>query len=238
MNLEEFFFVFGGSFLIGLSGAMMPGPVTTMTINETIKYMKRGRGWLVGPSIASGHALLEICLMLALWFGASFIFHVHLVIVIIGIVGGVALIFFGLLGLKSTKKSEQEFVKMLEKTGAEDRPEKTEIGTKIRPLLRPFVLGFVMSATSAGWWVWWASIGLNAISLSNSLNLYVFSSLDVFATFYLGHILTDYTWFSFIAGIVASGKKRINMKAYTIILLICNIFLVGLGVYFIISALA
>ncbi|HME54955.1 MAG TPA: LysE family transporter [Candidatus Lokiarchaeia archaeon] len=234
MTIEEFFLVLTGSFLIGLSGAMMPGPVTTMTINETIKYMKRGHGWLVGPSIATGHAMLEICLILALWFGASFIFHVHLVIIIIGVVGGAALIVFGILGLKSTRKSEQEFTRILESVITENEAERADIGTKMRPLIKPLALGFILSSTSAGWWAWWASIGLNAINLSSSL----FSSFDVFITFYFGHILSDFSWFTFISGIVASGKKRISMKAYVIILFITNAFLVGLGVYFIISALA
>src|SRR5271157_4894876 len=148
MTIEEFFLVLTGSFLIGLSGAMMPGPVTTMTINETIKFMKRGHGWLVGPSIATGHAMLEICLMLAMWFGASFIFHVHWIIFVIGVVGGAALIFFGILGLKFLKKSEREFGQILERTSNENQVETTATKMKIHPLLKPLALGFVLSATS------------------------------------------------------------------------------------------
>lgn len=237
MTIEEFFLVLSGSFLIGLSGAMMPGPVTTMTINETIKFMKRGHSWFVGPSIATGHAILEICLMLALWFGASFIFHIRWVIFVIGVVGGAALIFFGILGLKSRKKIEREFAQMLERTSNENQVEMPAITINTHPLLKPLALGFVLSATSAGWWVWWASIGLNAINLSSSFNLKVFSSFDVFITFYFGHILSDYTWFTFISSIVSTGKKCINMKAYTIILMLTNVVLLVLGVYFIISSI-
>ncbi len=238
MTIEEFFIVFFSSFLIGLSGAMMPGPVTTMAITETLKNIKRGRGWLVGPAIATGHSVLEISLMLALWFGASFIFNMPVVIMVISLIGGAALIIFGTLGLKYIKKGEQDFASMLDSTTAGgSSPGPSNEGVKQPSLIRPFVLGFVISATSAGWWAWWASVGLNAINLSTTLNLFVFSRFDVFITFYLGHILTDYTWFSFISGIVSLGKKRINMKAYKIILLLTNLFLLGLGCYFIVSAL-
>nr|MDO8113799.1 LysE family transporter [Candidatus Sigynarchaeota archaeon] len=238
MTIEEFFLVLFGSFLIGLSGAMMPGPVTTMTITETLKNVKRGRGWLVGPAIATGHSVLEISLMLALWFGASFIFNIPVVILVISLIGGAALIFFGTLGLKSIKKSEQEFASMLGSTTTGNTQDHTRETAREPSLFRPFVLGFVISATSAGWWAWWASVGLNAISLSSTLNLFVFSSFDVFITFYIGHIMTDYTWFSFISGIVSLGKKRINMKAYKVILLLTNLFLLGFGCYFIVSTFA
>ena len=125
-------------------------PVTTMTINETLKYMKRGRGWLVGTSIASGHAILEISLMFALWFGASFFFKMPVVMLVISLVGGGALVFFGLIGLKATRKSADGMVTLLEKSldSALDTPDAKY--PKIHPLMRPLALGFALSAASPG----------------------------------------------------------------------------------------
>ncbi len=238
MTITEFFIIFGASFLIGLSGAMMPGPVTTMTINETLKYMKRGHGWLVGTSIASGHAILEISLMFALWFGASLFFKIPVVMLVISLVGGIALLVFGILGLKATRKSAVEMILLLAKP-----PETISNGTggkyaKLHPLLRPFVLGFALSAASPGWWGWWATIGLGATQLSGTLSLEVFADFSVFVTFYVGHVLTDYVWFTFLSSVVSLGKKKINIKAYTIILLATNLFLLGFGTVFIIQGIS
>ncbi|HRT27943.1 MAG TPA: LysE family transporter, partial [Syntrophales bacterium] len=46
------------SFMIALSGAVMPGPVLTVTISESLR-----RGFLAGPLIILGHGLLEIALL-------------------------------------------------------------------------------------------------------------------------------------------------------------------------------
>ena len=54
------------AFLIGLSGAMMPGPLLTVTIAESIK-----RGFIAGPLIMLGHAVLEFSLIIALVAGLS-----------------------------------------------------------------------------------------------------------------------------------------------------------------------
>ncbi|NMC04988.1 MAG: LysE family transporter [Candidatus Lokiarchaeota archaeon] len=235
MTITEFLIIFGASFLIGLSGAMMPGPVTTMTINETLKYMKRGRGWLVGTSIATGHAILEISLMFALWFGASLFFQIPVVMLVISLVGGGALVLFGILGLKATRQSAAGMIALLEKSPDDQPGAGSEKYSKLPPLLRPLALGFALSAASPGWWGWWATIGLGATQLSSTLSLEVFADFSVFITFYVGHVLTDYVWFTFMSGVVSLGKKKINIKAYTVILVATNVFLVVFGILFIVQ---
>jgi hypothetical protein len=68
--------------------------------------------------------------------------------------------------------------------------------------------------------------------------LEVFADFSVFITFYVGHELTDYVWFTFISGIVSLGKKKINIKAYTIIIVATNLFLLGFGIWFIWQGIA
>ena len=47
--------IFVSSFVIALSGALMPGPLLTATISESSQ-----RGFITGPLMIAGHAILEL----------------------------------------------------------------------------------------------------------------------------------------------------------------------------------
>ena len=51
--------------IIGFSGAAMPGPVTALIVTETTK-----RGFIAGPFITIGHVLLELIMVAALFLGS------------------------------------------------------------------------------------------------------------------------------------------------------------------------
>ena len=55
------FTIFFTSFVIALSGALMPGPLLTVTISESAR-----RGFVAGPLLIAGHGLLELALVVAL----------------------------------------------------------------------------------------------------------------------------------------------------------------------------
>ena len=42
------------AFVIGLTGALAPGPTLVATVNSSLRY-----GWKAGPKVAAGHALVE-----------------------------------------------------------------------------------------------------------------------------------------------------------------------------------
>ncbi len=52
------------SFIVALSGALMPGPLLTVTVGEAAR-----RGFWAGPLIMVGHSLLELALVLLLLVG-------------------------------------------------------------------------------------------------------------------------------------------------------------------------
>ena len=56
--------LFTTAFLVGLSGAMMPGPLLTVTIGETARH-----GIVAAPLIILGHIALELILVVALALG-------------------------------------------------------------------------------------------------------------------------------------------------------------------------
>ena len=57
----ELVLLFSNSFLVGFSGAMMPGPLLTVGIAETPRS-----GWRTGPIISIGHAIAEVVVVVLL----------------------------------------------------------------------------------------------------------------------------------------------------------------------------
>lgn len=88
------FLAFG--FLIGLTGAAVPGPILFATIDASLR-----RGWTAGPEIVLGHALVEvvICALIVLGFSVA----TDTVFRIVSIAGGGALVVFGMMTLNSSK---------------------------------------------------------------------------------------------------------------------------------------
>ena len=86
----ELFLLFFNSFMVGFSGALMPGPLLAVGIAETPRH-----GWQTGPVICVGHAVAEIFIVVALSLGLAALAQNSMVAAIIGIVGGTALIFMG-----------------------------------------------------------------------------------------------------------------------------------------------
>lgn len=58
------------SFIIALSGAMMPGPLFAVTVSETPR-----RGWITGPVLVAGHGVLELSLLLLIVSGLGSFFY-------------------------------------------------------------------------------------------------------------------------------------------------------------------
>ena len=79
--------IFATSFVIALSGALMPGPLLTITLSESAR-----RGFIAGPLIVCGHGILELILVLLLLLGLAPILNNDYVIGSVGLVGAVVLI--------------------------------------------------------------------------------------------------------------------------------------------------
>ena len=58
MNVAGLWVIFSLSFITSLSGALMPGPMLTYTIARTAQ--SGSRGWLLGPRVVVGHAVLAL----------------------------------------------------------------------------------------------------------------------------------------------------------------------------------
>ena len=129
--------IFITSFIVALSGALMPGPVLTVTISQSAT-----RGWRVGPLIVLGHAFLELSLVVAIAYGLGQFLTIGSVIGTIGIVGGAVLLWMGGSMLRDARKVS--IVMEVEKGPA---------------ALHPVWAGILFSLSNPYWIVWWATIG-------------------------------------------------------------------------------
>ncbi len=195
--------IFASSFVVGLSGALMPGPVLTVTIAETTR-----RGFWAGPLVVLGHGIIEFALFVALVLGLGSLLQQDLVFGIVGTGGAVVLILMGIGMMRKTKEATLK-IQLAE-------------GERSRPVLA----GIVTSIANPYFIIWWATIGLSYIALSQQYGVKGLSA------FYSGHIMADVAWYVSIAGAITLGKRVMDDRTYRWIIGICGGFLLILGVYF------
>jgi threonine/homoserine/homoserine lactone efflux protein len=121
-------------FLIGLTGALAPGPTLIATINASLKG-----GWSMGPRVTLGHMAVELLMVLLIVAGVSIIFGEYTWL--IAGVGGLALILFGILTLREARTATIDL-------SAE----------KARPA-QPFLAGVITSISNPYFWIWWFTVG-------------------------------------------------------------------------------
>jgi len=204
----EIILIFTGSFVIALSGALMPGPLLTVTIVQSIK-----KGFKAGPFIILGHMVLELSLLVGLLFGLQKFLLLKTVMQVIFIMGGAILIAMGVDLVRHAKKT---YIRKVE----------THISRKE---LHPVLAGILVSLSNPYWIVWWITIGLGYMIKAIKLKFWGIAS------FFIGHILADFAWYSFIALAFSRGKKFISNKMYQIIILVCGILLILFGFWFLYS---
>lgn len=203
------------AFLIGLSGAMMPGPLLTVTIAESAR-----RGFIAGPLIILGHVMLELILILALVAGLSVVLENASVSSTIALLGGLFLLYLGFTMSRDALKGNIVLGDI-----NQDKAQPYKKG------MHPVAAGVIISLANPFWSIWWATVGLAYLTISLE------SGTVGLASFFSGHILADLVWYSLVAAVVAGGRKFISPPVYKYVITICGIFLVLLGVYFIYSGL-
>lgn len=207
--------IFGTAFLVGFSGAMMPGPLLTVTIGATIR-----RGFWAGPQLVLGHAGLEIILVAALFLGLAEFLTLDRVQTVIALVGGTFLVYLGWSMYRDARLGRVN----LELAGdaGRDRPDWG---------LHPVMAGALVSLSNPSWILWWATVGLAYITTSLARGL---TGVTVFLS---GHLLADLLWYGGVAGAVAGGRRFLSPTIYRGLIVGCGLLLVGLGVYFVYSGL-
>ncbi len=201
--------VFIGSFVIGLSGALMPGPMLVAVVGQSPR-----RGALTGPIAVLGHGVLESTLVAAVILGLAEFLKNDAVLAFIAVAGGAMLLWMGIGMLRSAGK--------LTLFG---EPESSGPGNGLANV-HPFWAGIVTSLSNPYWILWWATIGLSYMVIARQLG-----AAGLLA-FLVGHILADLAWYTTISTLVAGGRRWLSDSLYRSMIRVCAVILVFFAVYF------
>jgi threonine/homoserine/homoserine lactone efflux protein len=200
----------GTSFTLALSGALMPGPLLTVTVAEAAR-----RGARAGPLVITGHAILELLLVIIIINGVGPYLQAPPVIGTISLLGGIILFVMGvdMVRRASTLSLRQDM----------DPDSQRTFG-------HPVLLGVVGSLANPYWTLWWVTIGLGYMATAKHFGV------PGLVAFFLGHIAADYGWYFLVALGISRSRTIFRDDSYQAMILICGVFLVGFGVWFLSSA--
>jgi len=191
--------------IIGFTGALAPGPTLVATINASLSG-----NWTAGLKVSLGHIVIETAIFFLVILGLASIASPYTTI--IAVVGGIALIVFGVMTLTESGNATLSAGPTKEGSG-------------------PYMAGLVTSAANPYFWIWWLSVGSALLlqSLAGGLVLAV--------AFMIGHWGADTAWYTFVSTSVAKGRSLLSDHTYHIVMAACGVFLVLFGLYYLFGAI-
>lgn len=188
--------------VISLSGVMMPGLMFGVTIAKSLKSP-----W-AGTQISLGHAVIEVPLILLIYFGIARLFQNTIVEVILSVIGGGMIIWLGVSMFRARVKLVQR---------GEDLP------------YNAFVTGIVTSVLNPFFLLWWATIG--------SMLVVKFREFGVIGlvAFIVVHWLCDLVWLSFVSVLVYKTQALWGLRFQERLFIACSLLLIGFGGWYLIS---
>jgi threonine/homoserine/homoserine lactone efflux protein len=196
-------------FTIGVSAALIPGPMMFATIGISIK-----KGWKTGLYVFGGHSLVEISIILLILAGASS-FIMKDMLSHIAIVGGLSMILFGAIIIRKAKEALTMNI--------------TASASKLDISSGPVSAGILTSALNPTYLFWWLTAGSAII-----MQQYLAGVLAVVA-FIIGHWLADLGFLVSISSSFSKGKEFLSRRTHQRLLYTCGAFLIAIGFFFIIS---
>jgi threonine/homoserine/homoserine lactone efflux protein len=187
-------------FVIGLTGALAPGPTLIATINASI-----AGDWTTGLKVSLGHVIVELFLVILILLGLATV-ALPYTSAIAGI-GGIALVAFGVLTIAGSRKA-------------------TMRTSFPQTFANPYMAGLITSAANPYFWIWWLSIGSAMVIAGLQGGLVLVGALMV------GHWSADIVWLTLVSTGVSKGGTIISDTTYQKIIVLCGIFLILFGAYY------
>lgn len=189
---------------------MMPGPLLTVTINESYR-----QGFSAAPKLVAGHAVLEGGMVILLGFGLEQIITNSIFFGVVAVLGGAYLLWMGLDMVRAIRDGRLSL----------------DLECHEGKRIGPFAAGLTISLANPYWSLWWATFGLSY--LGRSLQ----HGVPGAAFFYAGHISADIIWYFLVALLVVSGRRFLSDRLYHIIIVASGGLLLLMGPKFIADGL-
>ena len=190
--------------VISLSGVMMPGPMFAMTVAKSYRTP-----W-AGAQVSLGHAVIELPLILLIYFGFAGFFQNNTVQVVLSLLGGAMIIWLGI----SMFRARAEVVQR-----GKDMP------------YNAFAAGIITSGLNPFFLLWWATIGLLLVMRFQSYGIIGLIALII------THWLCDLVWLSVVSQSIYRTQKLWGQKVQEGIFIVCSLLLVGFGGWFLASGI-
>lgn len=210
MTVEAFFVLFFGSFLLAVPAVMSPGPVGVAVVNEGAR-----RGLWVGPLVTLGHAIAEIVIVVLISLGLTNILQFPALRVLIALAGGAFLVWMGGSMIWGAWRGKMS----LPAAGDDSMP--------VLNARQMVGLGLSTTLSNPFWFIWWVTVGAGIL-----LGWQSEMGLVVVPVFFAGHIIVDLSWNTFLAAVVASGRRWLTDGRYRALIVVTSLFLVYVGVQF------
>ncbi len=190
--------------VISFSGVMMPGPMFAMTLAKSYRSP-----W-AGTQISLGHAVIEVPLILLIYFGFARFFQHDIVQLVLSILGGGMVIWLGIAMFRVRTQVVRQ---------GKDLP------------YNAFVAGIITSGLNPFFLLWWATIG--------SLLILKFLGFGIagLGVFIIAHWLCDLIWLSLVSVVIYRTRSLWGLKFQEGLFIACSLLLVGFGGWFLVSGI-
>lgn len=197
------------SLLAGYSGAVVPGPLFALTVQQALLI-----GWSAGLWLILGHLCGEGALLLLLRAGLGRWLQRPAVVRGIGVIGGAVLLYFAwgmiTLALAGTLAGP-----------AGSQSARMSIGMLV-------LQGLLLSIFNPYWGLWWATAGIGLIGHQVERH-----GPQAWIAFFVGHSLADLSWYVGISLLVALAGSMLNASVHRGMILVCGVMIGVLGVLFV-----
>lgn len=195
----------GAVITASLSGVMMPGPMFAVTIAKSMKSP-----W-AGVLVSLGHAVIEVPLILLVYFGLREFFQNEIFQFVLSILGGGVIVWMSIDLFRSRRKIVKE---------GKDTS------------YNAFTAGIMMSGLNPFFLFWWATLGIKIL-----LDFTTAIGDWALPLFILVHWLCDLVWLSVVSFVIYKTHKFWGERVQEWIFIILSLALLYFGLQFIIKGI-
>ena len=190
--------------VISFSGVMMPGPMLAVTLAKSYKSPWTGT-WL-----SIGHAVIEVPLILLIYFGFAQFFQITVVRLALSVAGSGMIVWLGVSMFRA----------------------RSEVARKGKDLpYNAFTAGILTSVFNPFFLLWWATIGSMLI-----MRILEFGAMGLIV-FTLVHWLCDLVWLTLVSNVIYRTHAFWNQRVQEWLFIACSLLLVGFGIWFLVSGI-